>query len=144
MPPERLQIVLDENLPWSITTELKARGYDSTSNYTLNASGLADPAWLEIVANLSPPAILVTYDNAMPIEHGVWLTNLRVTLAVINSQSRPDELTVEQYWRDVIHHHAHRFVSQERGSCWKYRRRTRRQIKSKGGKSVPILGYVAT
>jgi hypothetical protein len=70
LPREQLQIVLDENLPWSIAPELKARGYSATSNYALNASGLEDPEWLEVVANLpEPAAVLVTYDNAMPLEH---------------------------------------------------------------------------
>lgn len=64
MPLDQLQIVLDENLPWSIARELKDRGYAATSNYGLNASGLKDPEWLEIVGNLSPPSVLVTYDNA--------------------------------------------------------------------------------
>jgi hypothetical protein len=68
LPLEQLLIVLDENLPWSIAGELRARGYAATSNYALNASGLEDPEWLEIVANLAAPsAILVTYDNAMPV-----------------------------------------------------------------------------
>lgn len=145
MPAEQLQIVLDENLPWSIAKELRARGYPSTSNFVLNASGLEDPQWLEIVANLSAPAaVLVTYDNAMPVEHGHWLTTLSVTLAVVDSKGRPADLTVEQYWRDVIHYHAHHLVSLEPGSCWKYRRRTRREIKLGGGKSLPILGYAFT
>lgn len=130
MPPDRqLQIVLDENLPWSVAAELKARGYEATSNYALNASGLEDPEWLEIVANLADPAaVLVTYDNAMPIEHDQWLRDLGVTLAVIASENRPDELTPEQYWREVIHRHAHRFVYQETGSWWKYRRGGQRRL----------------
>jgi hypothetical protein len=129
LPREQLQIVLDENLPWSIAAELKARGYAATSNYALNASGLEDPEWLEVVANLSgPAAVLVTYDNAMPAEHGPWLTSLGVTLAVISSKRPREALTVEEYWRDTIHHHAHRFPHQDPGSWWKYRRRTRRRL----------------
>ena len=128
MSREQSQIVLDENLPWSIAAELKARGYAATSNYALNASGLADPEWLEIVGNLSPPAVLVTFDNAMPLEHEPWLRSLRVTLAVIDSRNRPPSLTPEQYWREVIHRHAHRFPDQEPGSWWKYHRGTRRRI----------------
>jgi hypothetical protein len=129
LPREPFQIVLDENLPWSIAAELKARGYAATSNYALNASGLEDPEWLEVVAALDdPPAVLVTYDNAMPTEHEQWLSSLGITLAVIDSRNRPEDLTPEQYWRDVIHFHAHRFPDQEAGSWWKYRRRTRRRI----------------
>lgn len=128
MPPEALQIVLDENLPWSIAAELRARGYAATSNYALNASGLDDSAWLEVVANLTPPAVLATYDNAMPVEHETWLRSLSVTLAVIDSRNRPSDLTVEQYWRDVIHRHAHTIASQEHETWWKYRRAVRRRI----------------
>ena len=129
MPLDQLQVVLDENVPWSIAAELRARGYVATSNYALNANGLEDPEWLEIVANLSSPrAVLVTFDNAMPTEHGQWLRSLKVTLAVIDSQNRPADLNVEEYWREVIHRHAHRIATQERGSWWKYRRTTRRRL----------------
>jgi hypothetical protein len=129
LPLERLQIVLDENLPWSVAAELKGRGYSATSNYALNASGLEDPEWLEVVANLPPPAaVLVTFDNKMPVEHSAWLTDLEVTLAVVDSANRPSDLTPPQYWREVIHRHAHSMVAQEPGSWWKYRRSTRRRI----------------
>jgi len=128
LPPDELQIVLDENLPWSIAAELKARGCTATSNYALNGSGLKDPEWLEIVAHLSPPSVLVTFDNAMPVEHGAWLRSLGVTLAIIDSKSHPDDLTPEQFWRDVIHRHAHRIARQAPGSWWKYRQGTRRRL----------------
>ncbi len=128
MPPDRLQIVLDENLPWTVAAELKDRGYAATSNLALNANGLKDPEWLEIVANLSPSAVLVTYDNAMPLEHGPWLQSVGVTLAVIDSRNQPDDLTTSQYWREVIHRHAHRFAAHERGSWWKYWRESRRRL----------------
>ena len=130
MPLDQLQIVLDENLPWSIAAELKNRGFTATSNYALNASGLKDPEWLEIVANLSPAGVLVTYDNAMPRAHSAWLSSLGVTLAVVDSARRPILLTAEQYWRDVIHRHAHRFATQQAGSWWKYRRSGRRRIQA--------------
>ena len=83
---------------------------------------------LEIVANLSPPAVLVTYDNAMPLEHGEWLRNVGATLAVIDSGKQPAELKPVQYWREVIHRHAHRFVAQPRGSWWRYWRESRRRL----------------
>jgi len=129
LPPDQLlQIVLDENLPWSIAAELKARGYAATSNYALNASGLKDPEWLEIVANLSPLSVLVTFDNAMPVEHEAWLRSLGVTLAIVDSKSHPGDRTPEQSWREVIHRHAHLIASQESGSWWKYRQNTRRRL----------------
>lgn len=108
--------------------ELKARGYAATSNFALNATGLDDPEWLEVVGNLEPPAVLVTYDNAMPREHGDWIRSLKITLGVIDSRNRGSNLTVEQYWRDVIHRYVHVMVVQEPGSWWKYRRAARRRI----------------
>lgn len=128
MPPDELQIVLDENLPWSIATQLKARGYGATSNYILDASGTKDPEWLQIVASLIPPSVLVTFDNAMPIEHGERLHDLAVTLAVIVATNRPTGRTLEQYWREVVHRHAHLIAAQEPGSWWRYRQGGRRKI----------------
>ncbi len=125
---DQLQIVLDENLPWSIAKELKARGFTATSNYALNASGVKDPEWLEIVAHLSPSSVLVTFDNAMPVEHEAWLRSLGITLAIIDSKSHAGGLTPEQYWRDVIHRHAHRIAGQPLGSWVKYRQATRRRL----------------
>jgi len=92
LPLEQLRIVLDENLPWSVADELRGRGYAATSNLALNASGFEDLEWLEVVANLPPPpAVLVTFDNAMPIEHHEWLEDFGITLAVIDSKNRPDD-----------------------------------------------------
>jgi len=128
LPRERLQIVLDENLPWSIAAELRNRGHPATSCSALNATGLRDPEWLEIVAKLATPSVLVTFDNSMHIEHETWLTRLGITLATIDSKRRPAQLTVDRYWRDVIHRHAHRFGEQEPGSWWKYRQAMRRRL----------------
>jgi len=66
LPLDQLQIVLDENLPWSIAGELKARGYAATSNYVLNASGLKDPEWLQVVGaggKLTPLRRLKTHPS---------------------------------------------------------------------------------
>jgi hypothetical protein len=35
--------------------------------------------------------------DPLPLEHAQWLTELGITLAVIDS-NRPDDLTPEQYW----------------------------------------------
>jgi hypothetical protein len=90
--------VLDENLPWSIAAELKARGYLATSNYALNASGLKDPEWLEVVANLSPPPKHRTRAAATPehragrparLRHGVVDKVEAVLLPVLGAVGGP-------------------------------------------------------
>lgn len=128
MPPEALQIVLDENLPWSVAAELKARGYAATLTTLSTPAASTTQRGLRWSGTSAPPAVLVTYDNAMPVEHETWLRSLSVTLSVIDSRNRPPDLTVEQYWRDVIHRHAHSFASQENETWWKYHRATRRRI----------------
>lgn len=75
------------------------------------------------------PYILVTYDNAMSVEHASTLIECGTTLAVIDSRERGTrglELTEDEYTSEVIHRHAHTFYDQERGTVFKYRCSTRR------------------
>jgi hypothetical protein len=72
--------------------------------------------------------VLVTYDNAMPVEHEPLLRTYSTTLAIIDREGYdPSGLALEQYWREVIHRHAHRFVLQPPGSIFKYRCSDRRK-----------------
>jgi hypothetical protein len=81
----------------------------------------------------------------MPADHAEILLACRSTLAVIDKDGlEKSGLTQEQYWRDVIHRHAHRFAEQTQGTVYKYRcsdRRTLIQLDSAKGtvSSVPTL-----
>ena len=98
--PDR-RLVIDATCPWRIAVELKARGFaDATSPFQLG-------------------------DQKMLVEHRGILDHFGTTLAVIHKKARPAHLTLEQYWRDVIHHHAHRFARQAEGSRFKYNVRSR-------------------
>jgi hypothetical protein len=71
---------------------------------------------------MTEPFILVTYDNNMTVEHGDVLRECKTTLAVIDSGHRAASgLTEVQYWHEVTHRHAHRFVVQEPATRVKYR-----------------------
>ena len=74
------------------------------------------------------PAVLITFDNKMPVQHAALLIRYATTLAVVDKDGQPLELTREEYWREVIHRHAHRMANQEPGSAWKYNLRGRREI----------------
>lgn len=129
MPPDSLRIVVDENLPWSIAQELRARGYqDATSNHEEGLVGKLDPEVFEALAAMDEEVILVTFDNAMPQRHGPELVGSGIALAVVDSKNQPPDLKPEEYWREVIHRHAHRFVNQAPGAFWKYRRGGRNPI----------------
>ena len=122
--PDR-RLVIDATCPWRIAVELKARGFaDATSPFQLGDQKIKDPPLLDLIHDLEP-AVLVTYDQKMLVEHRGILDHFGTTLAVIDKKARPAHLTLEQYWRDVIHHHAHRFVRQAEGSRFKYNVRSR-------------------
>jgi hypothetical protein len=127
-PPDR-RIIIDATCPWRIAEELLARGYqDTTSPYHLGVPNIKDPPLLKLIHDQLEPAALVTYDNKMPIQHRGLLNSYGTTLAVIDKDGRPSSLTLEQYWRDVIHRHAHRLADQGAGSWWRYRQATRRRL----------------
>lgn len=127
-PPPELVLYIDETFPWRIAEEVQKRGRPATSHKHLNLSGTKDPDLFPILAGQSDPVVLVTYDNAMPVVHAADLQAHDITLAVLDKEGRPPNLTVEQYWRDVIHRFAHQMGDQAKGSWCKYRLTTRRQI----------------
>lgn len=130
MPLER-RIIIDATCPWRIADELVARGYHSASSpYRLGFPKIKDPALLKRIHDSYEPATLVTYDNkmALPNEHLPLLKKYNTTLAVIDKKAIPDTLTLEEYWRDVIHRHAHRFAEQVSGSRFRYRQDARYRL----------------
>ena len=130
MPPPDRRLIIDATFPWRIACELAARGYtDATSPHQLGDQKIKDPPLLKLIHNTLEPATLVTFDHKMAVEHAVLLNQYETTLAVVDKDGRPDHLTPEQYWRDVIHRHAHRFASQPNGSRRIYGRR--------GGRPIP-------
>jgi hypothetical protein len=49
-----------------------------------------------------------------------------VSLAIIDSKGQPEDLSLQEYLRDVVHRHADRFVEQEPGTAYRYRASRRR------------------
>lgn len=128
--PERT-IIVDATCPWRIADELVARGYrTATSPFRLGKPNIKDPPLLKLIHDSLEPAVLVTYDNRMPLpgEHRPLLDKYGTTLAVIDKEGVPPSLEVEEYWRDVIHRHAHQFADQSEGSLFRYRQAGRRRI----------------
>lgn len=108
---------------------MAARGYlDATSPHQLGDQKIKDPSLLKLIHNSLEPAVLVTFDHKMAVEHRALLNQYGTTLAVVSKTARPAHLTPEQYWRDVIHRHAHRFATQPAGTRFSYNQRNRRHI----------------
>jgi hypothetical protein len=67
------------------------RGFrDATSNHQLGQQGKKDVPWLKWLRDhfADQPYVLVTYDNAMMVEHVATLRKCGTTLAVIDSRQR--------------------------------------------------------
>jgi hypothetical protein len=96
---------------------------EATSPHELGNARIKDPPLLKLIHHSLEPAVLVTFDNKMPVEHRPLLDRYGTTLAVVDKDA-----ALEQYWRDVIHRHAHRFAVQGAASLFKYRQRSRIRI----------------
>jgi predicted nuclease of predicted toxin-antitoxin system len=97
-------LLLDENLPRRLATELTARGR--------HARSLRGPASdSELIASLDADVVLVTTDGALPRE----FRRSGATLAIVHAR---DEATK----RETVHHWAHRMAAQPAGSVRHYRR----------------------
>jgi hypothetical protein len=128
LPPER-RLIIDATFPWRIAEELAARGYrDATSPFQLGEASIKDPPLLKLIHDSLEPAVLVTFDHKMPVQHAALIEQYETTLAVIDKDRQPPELTREEYWRDIIHRQAHRFTEQDAGSGWRYRRQGRTRL----------------
>jgi Domain of unknown function (DUF5615) len=134
----RRVLVLDENLNSRLAAEIRARGRDAHSVYSLGLQGLADPELLERLSGQYRPEswVLVTGDDRMPLDHGEELTRLEVTVATIDPLVRPP-YNPDQWRRDVAQRWAHVMQEQPVGSLrrysvnwhrvWTARRRLRRR-----------------
>jgi len=116
-------------MPWRIAEELARRGYrDATSPHQLGDADMKDPPLLKLIHKTLEPAILVTFDNKLPRQHADLIAQYGTTLAVVDKDAQPSDLNREEYWREVIHRHAHRMAAQAAESRFKYNRRQRSPV----------------
>jgi hypothetical protein len=122
LPPERRRVVLDEDINWKLSQELRRRGrLDATGVVPQEIHGLKDGALFKALARDFEPYVLVTWDNKMPMVHADALSHHRVTLAVLDERwfkrsGRPDSQQ-ERYIRDVVHRWLHRIELLPPGEC---------------------------
>jgi hypothetical protein len=130
LPPELRRLVLDEDMNWKLSKELRRRGLrDATSNNGLGLLEKKDGALIKVLAENHEPCVLVAWDNKMHKSHAAELQHFSLTLAIVDKDADRGDLTDEEYYREVIHRWAHRIVRQEQGSVVKYSRARSRRIK---------------
>ena len=121
MPTPKLLIV-DVNLAKRLCTELGYRGRPARWAGSIVDRNLLDPEMLaSLAAALDQPWALITYDDAMPNEHGDVISRLAVTVATIRPWNDVDTgLEQEEYKREVVHRWAHSMAEQAEGTVRRY------------------------
>jgi len=97
----RRAVVLDENLPGRLATELKRRGRRATHVSELQLRGAQDPDLLAAIDQRLDDWILITADLKMPAEHASASVDVSATLAIVG-RAAPGWATGE-WWREVVH-----------------------------------------
>lgn len=123
---------------WKLTLELRQRGFpDATSNMDLGLLGLKDGQLIKQLATEHEPCVLIAWDNKLPESHKQELEHFNLTVAVIDKRKGRDGktpyerlgLTEEEYYRAVIHRHAHQMAKQPAGSIYRYRFGSRERLR---------------
>ncbi len=94
----------------------------------LGFEGTKDGALIKALAEGLERRVLVVWDNKLPRGHREELLHFRLTVAVVDRYGDRGGLNDEEYYRDVVHRHAHRIVVQPWGSVWKYNRHRRNAV----------------
>ncbi|MDQ4048066.1 MAG: hypothetical protein M3131_01595 [Actinomycetota bacterium] len=104
--------------------------HDATSCMDLGLANqsIKDSALIKRLSAEQEPCVLVAWDNKMHRQHGQALRHFDFTLAVIDREADRGGLNDEEYYRDVIHRHAHRMATQAQGAIWMYNRVRRRRL----------------
>ncbi|MEA2385539.1 MAG: hypothetical protein QOH72_5510 [Solirubrobacteraceae bacterium] len=118
MPPGRL-LVIDENLPHRLSTELTNRGRLAQRLSELGLRGANDAELLNRLAGDHDDWILITADDRMPLDHGDTIDALAATIATVDPRRRGG-YNVDQWRREIVHRWAHAIHEQEPGTVLRY------------------------
>ncbi len=121
MTPTRLTrtLVIDENLPKRLATELRNRGRDSSSVSQLGLRGSQDPQLLSQLAGQLDDWVLVTADDRLPLEHADAVRTVGATIATIHPD-REAGWSLDAWRREIVHRWAHAMHQQPPGTARRY------------------------
>ena len=119
-------LVIDDCLNTRLATQLTQRGRPARSIASLGLRGLEDPQVFEALAGLDEPYVVVTADDAMPLDWMATIEAAGVTVAVVDSRHTADYSIAQWYW-DVVHRWAHVMSDQPVGSVHRYAARGHRE-----------------
>jgi hypothetical protein len=115
-------LVLDADIDKRMATELRKRGRNVISVYTLGLSKEKDPELLPKLAVMFPGDdwVLFTADDRMPFEHADAVAKSGHAIATIDPR-RTDGYTRTLEWRrEIVHRWVHMAQGQQRGLIRRY------------------------
>lgn len=111
-------LVLDENMPARLATELKKRGRRATRVTEMQLRGTSDPELLRICAERFDDWILLSNDRKLPDDHADVVGEVHATIAVVAQPQRGWH--VDAWRREVVHRWAHAMQDQDAGTVMRY------------------------
>lgn len=126
VPPEP-DLIIDSSVSNRIATELKRRGRNAIALSELGLASELDPDLLIRIHQNHPTAVLVTYDDHMPLDHGELIQQLNLTIAVIDPQT-PDEYEnkPDKWHHETVQRWCHLMQDQPQGTVYRYNATGRR------------------
>lgn len=114
LPTRRL--VLDEQIPLGLASELRKRGYrDAVHATKVGGQGLKDePLIVALTETGCVPGVLVTFDNDLPYNHRDTLLKCRLPVAIVSSDYPYGPRTQDEHIRQVVHRWAHHMAAHGR------------------------------
>lgn len=117
-PPQRT-LVVDENLPKRLATELRYRGRDAQPVGALGLRGSSDPELLRKLAAQLDDWLLITADDSLPEEHSGALQDVHGTVATVRPE-REEGWPLDPWRREIVHRWAHVMHDQEASTVRRY------------------------
>lgn len=115
-------LVLDADIDKRMGTELRKRGRNVISVYTLGLSHEKDPELLPMLAESYPGEdwVLFTADDRMPFEHAEVVAQVGVAIATADPRRAEGYNSTFQWRREIVHRWAHMAQEQPRGLIRRY------------------------
>lgn len=113
-------LVLDADINKRAATELRKRGRNVASVYTLKIEGKLDPELLlELADRYGDDWVLATADDRMPYRHAVEVAASTGAIATVDPR-KPADVHIDAWRRDIVHKWADRMQKQAGGSVYRY------------------------
>lgn len=112
-------LVIDEEMNKRLATELGRRGKSACGLLSLLPRGMKDPDLLARLAATTPDAVLITGDDAMPLDHPDAVAKTSISIAIVHPEPQPG-FTPDQWDAEIVHRWAHRIELQAPGAVRRY------------------------